>query len=56
MLIRVSDGGDKIKIVTIKLNDDDYYTLEQDSIDFANKNGIKPNRSNYIRHLIRRAT
>ncbi len=41
-------------IITLKINEEDFILLDKQSKEFAEKNGIKPNRSNYIRSLIRR--
>ncbi len=41
-------------VITIKMDEEDFILLDKQSKKFAEKNGIKPNRSNYIRHLIRR--
>lgn len=39
-------------IITLRLDEDELILLNQKSKVFADKNNIKPNRSNYIRHLI----
>lgn len=44
-----------IHTITLKLDEDDFNTLIDASFYFAQKNGIKENRSNYLRHLIRSA-
>jgi len=41
-------------VITIKMDEEDFILLNNQSKEFAEKNGIKPNRSNYIRSLIRR--
>ena len=54
-LVKVPYVSNNIHTVTLKLDDDDFETLNDASFNFAQKNGIKENRSNYLRHLIRSA-
>ena len=53
-LVKAPYVSNNIHTVTLKLDDDDFETLNDASFNFAQKNGIKENRSNYLRHLIRR--
>lgn len=47
--------SNNIYTITLKLDEDDFNTLNNASFYFAQKNGIKENRSNYLRYLIRSA-
>ena len=54
-LVKAPVISDNIYTITLKLDEDDFNTLNDASFYFAQKNGIKENRSNYMRHLIRSA-
>ena len=54
-LVKAPVTSNNIYTITLKLDEDDFNTLNDASFYFAQKNGIKENRSNYMRHLIRSA-